>query len=353
MKTNAFTDNDSRKLRALGALRLIIQGLALCSGALLAAGTAQGQIFVLQGATSGTIGEYTTSGATINASLATGVPGAFYSFAGDAQGQLFVGHYSTVAEYNTSGALVSSSFLSPSTVYPNDLACDGNGNLFVAETSQGSVSEWTTAGAPVSGFGISGAANPAGMSFDGSGHIFVVGSFRVSEYTTSGMMVNYLLISTSATPSAIACDGPNLYVAVGSTVMKYSTAGVLVSGWLISGLGYCAALACDGNGHLYVADSGKGVIGMYNTTSGAAISASLISGLTNLDGMVVIPQINPAPIAASQSVVVQANSSANAITLAGTDLNPSPFPLQYTVRTLPTIGTLYDSGTPIGPASVP
>ena len=51
-----------------------IMALGLSAGAGLMPATAHGQIFVTNGA-AGTIGEYTTSGATVNASLVSGLNG--------------------------------------------------------------------------------------------------------------------------------------------------------------------------------------------------------------------------------------------------------------------------------------
>src|SRR4029078_6423811 len=132
-------------------LRLIIvSSLTACTGLWAMAGTAHGQIFETN-AGSGTIGEYTTSGATLNASLVSGLSN------------------------------------------PNGLAVSGS-DLFVVNTGTGTVGEYTTSGATVNASLISGLTSPISIAVSGSnlyiGYIIGNSNSAVGKYTTSGGTVN-------------------------------------------------------------------------------------------------------------------------------------------------------------------
>jgi hypothetical protein len=109
------------------------------------------------------IGEYTTSGATVNAALISGLgyPGApsvdgvavsgndlFVVNEGVGQGT------GTVGEYTTSGATIATTLISGLDV-PSSIAISGN-DLFVENAANGTVGEYTISGATVSPSLISG-----------------------------------------------------------------------------------------------------------------------------------------------------------------------------------------------------
>lgn len=58
------------------------------------------------------------------------------------------------------------------------------------------------------------------------------------------------------------------------TIGEYNTSGVAINASLVSGLSYPTALATDGKGHLFVENSGSVNTGEY-TTSGVSVNASL------------------------------------------------------------------------------
>jgi uncharacterized delta-60 repeat protein len=158
--------------------------------------------------TSGTIGEYTTSGATVNASLISGLS--------DPQGiaiagsDLFVTSPSsgTISEYTTSGATVNASLFSNELPGPTAIAVSGS-DLFVTQTTDnstiGTIGEYTTSGAIVNGSLVSGLIFPEGIALYGS-DLFVVDndSSAIGEYTTSGATVNAALASGLEAPFGIA-----------------------------------------------------------------------------------------------------------------------------------------------------
>lgn len=88
--------------------------ILICGLATIPSPLAHAQIFVVNDAT-GTIGEYTASGATVNTSLITGLTNAF-GLALDGDGHIFVaysaGSAGCVGEYTTAGAAVNATLIS-------------------------------------------------------------------------------------------------------------------------------------------------------------------------------------------------------------------------------------------------
>ena len=127
--------------------RLKIRGLLTIG---LATWGANGQLFVVNnaaGLVAGYVGEYTTSGATINASLISGLTYP-WSIASDGLGNLYIGDDTGancwVRKYTTSGATVNLTLISGLST-PLALALDGQGHLFVANWGPGTIGEYTPA----------------------------------------------------------------------------------------------------------------------------------------------------------------------------------------------------------------
>src|SRR5262249_45702012 len=151
-------------------------------------------------------------GATVNATLVTGLDRPFgIAVSG---GDLFVVSQEAqgrIGEYTTSGATVNASLVS-GLAAPYDIAVSGN-DLFVTcdnvsvslfsnpPQENGTVGEFTTAGATVNPSLISGLSFPLGIAVSG-GNLFVgsggngitINPF-IGEYTTSGATVNAALIA--------------------------------------------------------------------------------------------------------------------------------------------------------------
>ena len=160
--------------------------------------------------TAGTIGEYTTSGATVNATLISGLA-------------------------TGSGR------------YPVGIAVSGS-NLFVTKcysgVGQDAIAEYdATTGALVNPSLISGLSNPFGIAVSGT-DLFVANDAAgtIGEYTTSGVTVNASLISglgvLSPNPARVAVFGSDLFVTMDTPdeIDEYDMSGNLVEAPLISGL---------------------------------------------------------------------------------------------------------------------
>ncbi len=90
---------------------------------------------------------------------------------------------------------------------PFGIAVSG-ADLFVANLGNGTIGEYTTAGATVNAALISGLNQPFGIAVSGS-DLFVAngGNGTIGEYTTSGATVNAALISGLIAPQGIAISG--------------------------------------------------------------------------------------------------------------------------------------------------
>ena len=194
-------------------------------------------------------------------------------------GQLFVVSGPKIGQYTTSGATINSGLgLGPDQA--SGIAISGS-DLFVANIGLGTVEEYKTSGAPVNVSLISGLGGPRGIAISGS-DIFVTNfqTGTVGEYTTSGVTLNASLITGLNGPDAIAISGPDLFVGCTGTgtIGEYTTGGVPVNASLVSGV-FPNGIAVSGS-DLFVSNSSLGVtpgwVSEY-TTSGSVISSSLIS----------------------------------------------------------------------------
>jgi hypothetical protein len=129
-----------------------------------------GNLFVtsLNNGTNGTIGEYTTSGATVNPALVSGLNSPL-------------------------GISVS----------------EGNLLFVVTNVNNGTIGKYTTSGATVNPALVSGLRNPAGIAMS-EGNLFVAEFYgnTIGEYTTSGATVNAALVSGVVSPNFIAVVDP-------------------------------------------------------------------------------------------------------------------------------------------------
>ena len=275
---------------ALAAAQRLLWAVVLASvtlGSMPATVRADNIIYVTNEG-SGTIGEYTTSGATVNASLVSGLDEPFgIAVSGS---DLFVADYGygRIGEYTTSGATVNASLVS-GLICPAGIAVSGP-DLFVATPENSTIGEYTTSGATVNASLVSGLSNPHGIAVSGS-NLFVAnwGNGTIGEYTTSGATVNASLVSGLGIPLGLFLSGSDLFVTnMSGTIGEYTTSGATVNASLVSGLSQPAGIAVSGS-DLFVTIEGNNTIGEY-TTSGATVNASLVSGLISPAGIAVVPE---------------------------------------------------------------
>ncbi|HVP28587.1 MAG TPA: hypothetical protein VMW35_05430 [Myxococcota bacterium] len=247
----------------------------------------------------GRVGKYTTSGATVDASLISGLSNPFGVTVSDSTIFVADSNAGTIGKYTTSGQTVNASLISG---FNNAWGVAVSGStLFVAsQNAPTSIGTYTTSGRPLNpslintnlylaeSFAVSGSRIFVGA---GSG---IPGDGRVFEYTTSGQLVNDHLITNLTDPYGLAVSGSDLFVADLSTgiVGKYTTSGATVDASLIT-MTHPAAIAVSGP-DLFISDLHDGTdptddtVGRY-TTSGEVVNASLINGVGGF-GLAIVPE---------------------------------------------------------------
>ncbi len=264
---------------------------------------AHGQIYVVN-AGSGTIGEYSLTGQTINSSFITGLSSP--TGIAVSGGYIYVAQENgTIRKYTTAGLLVNASLIS-GLYLPWGITISGN-NLFVANGGgeSSTIGEYTISGATVNASLVSGLGNPTGLATDGNNlYVTCWHTGTVGIYMTSGTEIK-TFGSPGAYPGGVTLDGNgHVYVSTLNGVGEYTTAGTPINTTLISG-GYNSGvgIGLDGNGHLFWADNyggaGGNVIGEY-TTGGQLINASFITGLSNPVAMAVVV---PEPVASTLMLI--------------------------------------------------
>ena len=204
-------------------------------------------LFVLNTGT-GTIDEYTTTGAVVETSLVTGLSGARgIAVSGSA---LFVTDAvnGRIEEFNTSGSLLKANFITGLGT-PEDIAISGS-DLFVTDWTNDCVAMYTTGGALLNADLVSpdDLANPVGVTLTVSGSdLFVtsvnypysVGEFQVSYTTDTVSVLNADLITGLSNPWGVAVSGSDLFVSNTSagTIGEYTTSGTKVNSSVIKSLG--------------------------------------------------------------------------------------------------------------------
>lgn len=112
----------------------------------------------------GTVGEYTSSGTAVNASLISGLNGPD-AIAVSGSNLYVLDEYGTVGKYSTDGAVVDASLIAGASLPSgyNDIAVYGS-NLFLLNGASGTISEYTTSGALVNASLVTGLNNPSRMA---------------------------------------------------------------------------------------------------------------------------------------------------------------------------------------------
>jgi len=263
---------------------VIKMAAALFTAMALTSATARGQIFESEnGYATGSVGEFDLSGNPLSPSLIGGLGGGWgLAVSGS---DLFVAQGNgTIGEYTTSGATINPSLVTGLS-NPRGIAASGS-QLFVANQGSGTVGEYTISGGAVVNSNptfISGMYWPTGITVSGS-DLFVTDFLanQIREYTTSGTLENNYSNPTFNDPTFIAVSEPDMYVTNFNlgTVSEYNTTtGATINSSLISGLDFPESIALVGS-DLYVANESSGTIGEYDI-NGNTINAALISGLMN------------------------------------------------------------------------
>lgn len=282
-------------------------GLVLCAACWDMPQNALAQIYVANngGGNDGIIGEYTISGATINASLVSDL-NLPYGLA-ISGGNLYEANAAgTIGEYNlATGAAINPALITPVVTSTVGIAISG-GDIFVAGANNvigdNNVGEYTISGAPVKTRLVSGLSEPSFLAVSG-GDIYVAsyndGNGTIGEYNAAnGATINASLVSGLNNPWGIVVSGGDIYVAnSGSgTIGEYDAAtGATINAALVSGLNDPIGLAISGGDIFVTSDT---TIGEYDATTGAPINTALVTGLQDATGLLVVAPEPPAGIIA-------------------------------------------------------
>ena len=247
----------------------------------------------------GTVGEYTTSGATVNPALITGLSAPSGIVVSD--GYIYVPDFDTgtIAKYTTEGTLVTASLVT-GLAGPVGLRLF-QGNLYVTEQvdgMNGRVSVYTTSGATVNAALIPRFPVPVDLAFDDTFlYVTSLSAGRVSKFDCStGATVVASLIGGQSAPRGILQHDGFLYVAnsTGGSVRKYTTSGSFIGSF--TGFNNPSGIALSPSGTLLITNFAADRVSEH-TTSGTPINTSLITGLSNPVGIAVGPVATPTPSA--------------------------------------------------------
>jgi len=257
-----------------------------------------GDVFIVNtNGTTGTVGEYTTDGGTVNPALITdlnnpwgvAVSGTYLYVSNQGNG--------TISEYTTSGTLVNANFVTGLSG-PVGIAVSGT-DLYVVNQGPGPGDGWVgkynaVTGAPVNPNLITGLHNsPCRVAVSG-GFVYldnygIGGAGTIGKYSTDGTTVSASLVSGLIYAQGLVVSDPDLYVVneyPNGFVGKYLTDGTTVTASLFTTGSYPQSEP-DGlamyEGNLFVLDSQADRIGEY-TSDGATVNASLISGFNGPTG---------------------------------------------------------------------
>jgi hypothetical protein len=162
----------------------------------------------------GSVGKYTTFGATVNDSLITDFNGDVNNgplatgIAVSADGsRLFVANNgdNTIGDYNSATGAAINAALVAGLNHPTGLAISGN-SLYVANSGNGTIGKYNLDGTPVNPAFITGLSNPLDLTAFG-GNIYVVnnGTNSIGEYdAATGAAINAALITGLNDPQGIA-----------------------------------------------------------------------------------------------------------------------------------------------------
>ena len=243
----------------------------------------------------GTISQYNSSGALLNANFITGGSSSI-GMVLDNQNNIYLvnrptGSTGYIAKYAiTNGSLSSSntSFIT-SLSGPQALVIDSNNYLYISQTNNygtttGFISKYTTSGILVTASFISSLNNPNQMAFDSYGNIYIAltnGNY-ITKYSYNGTLISSTFIAFTS-PIGLAIDSyNNIYVSQSLStgfVSKYNSTGILVSANYanIGGI-QLNYLSLDSSNNLY-AVSGTNIV--YKITN---TNQTIISGLSSPTG---------------------------------------------------------------------
>ena len=186
----------------------------------------------------------------------------------------------TISEFSPTGAPISGTggFSGGGLSYPESLAIDLSGNIWSGNEGNGTVSEHTAGGTPLSGSGftVTGMQYPYDIAIDGTGNIFTAnGNNTVSKLSPTGAPLGLFTGGGLDVPYALAIDGSeNVWVANAdlslqpNSISKLGNSGIPVTltAYTGGGLNIPVGLAIDATGNVWAANFEAPSISKLNST---------------------------------------------------------------------------------------
>jgi len=178
---------------------------------------------------------------------------------------------------------------------PQGVAIDPSGNIYVANTGNGTISKYNSAGILQGTFGT-GLTNPMAITFDAAGNAYVLdvgangGTGRVYEFNSAGVLQRTLNPTGANLGNgfgiAYNASNGNLYVTNGGGyISEFTTAGVAVATITTAPINTPEGIVVDASGNIYEVDNGTGDVYKFSST-GTYIS-TIVTGLTNPFGLAI------------------------------------------------------------------
>jgi len=223
-----------------------------------------------------------------------------FGMAFDNSGNVYVSNLNgnTIGKYSSTGATINASYITGLNM-PNGIAFDSTGNLYVANLYAGSasnntVSKYSSTGAIINASFISGLTSPCAIAFDSLGNLYITSytlNGTVGKYSSTGATINASFITGLNQPRGIAFDNlDNLYVVNwgSNTVGKYTSTGTTsttINASFITGLSTPVGIAFDSAYNLYIGNYSNGMVGKYTSTgtTSTTLSANFIPGLNGVN----------------------------------------------------------------------
>jgi hypothetical protein len=167
----------------------------------------------------------------------------------------------------------------------------GAQQLYVVQSTANSVGEYNaTTGAAIKANFITGLNDPTWLLLSGDSLLVAnTGAGTVVGYPTAGAVPNVIPVEPPFNnPTGLALSGNTLFVASGGAVNgkvgEYNvTTGAAINASLITGLNDPADVVLSGNS-LLVANTGSGTVGEYNLSTGT-FNPNFITGLNDPEGL--------------------------------------------------------------------
>ena len=235
-----------------------------------------------------------------------------------------------------------------------------NAQIFVSDATDGTILEYSISGVLMNSSLVSGLDSPERLALSGDDlYVAGFGNNKIGIYTTSGATVKTSLVSGLKGPIDLALSGNSLYITdvnlpSSTKIREYNaTTGAAINASLVTGLPIQATTIIVSSNNLYMVNYSKTTLTLYNATTGAVVNSSFITGLDGPEGMALsgnnlfiasnnagtINEYNATTGALIQASLITGLSNPQVLTISGNDL--------YVMQSNGTIGEYTTAGATV------